>query len=316
MIVPVYNTEKYLDECIQSILNQSFTDFELLLIDDGSTDRSGEICDQYVTKDERVRVFHKENGGVSSARNMGLDEARGEWIAFVDSDDWVFPEWLQTFGELRKDVDLVVQGFETSGPLWDDKNCDLYHKRKHGFNYAGSTLEGMILLDSNAMQGYLWCKCFKRDVIERLSLRFDTRYNIWEDEEFCLRYFMHCNNMISTSKIGYFYFVPQWGKKYSDKNHLFELYQSMYQSVYEIFKGRINKITEHYLEKYIAELLWSYKRNDVDSKHKLIQFRRVVGKSILSTHLFFLTKWLIYLDRTNYFSNILLRIHVCLKHSC
>lgn len=77
VIVPVYNVEKYLDKCIQSILNQSFTDFELLLINDGSTDRSGAICDAYALQDERIRVFHKENGGVSSARNMGLDEAKG-----------------------------------------------------------------------------------------------------------------------------------------------------------------------------------------------------------------------------------------------
>ena len=91
VIVPVYNTEKYLGECVQSILNQIFTDFELLLIDDGSTDQSGAICDTYALQDKRVKVFHKENGGVSSARNMGLDEARGEWIVFVDSDDWVAP---------------------------------------------------------------------------------------------------------------------------------------------------------------------------------------------------------------------------------
>ena len=89
VIVPVYNTEKYLHRCIDSILLQTFTDFELLLIDDGSKDSSGAICDEYASKDNRVRVFHKENGGVSSARNLGLDNAKGEWIAFVDSDDWM-----------------------------------------------------------------------------------------------------------------------------------------------------------------------------------------------------------------------------------
>ena len=108
VIVPVYNTEKYLDECIQSILNQSFTDFELLLIDDGSTDRSGAICDQYAAKDERVRVFHTENGGVSSARNVGLDEAKGEWIAFVDSDDWVKSLFLENFIRYVDDVDIII----------------------------------------------------------------------------------------------------------------------------------------------------------------------------------------------------------------
>ena len=89
VIVPVYNTEKYLHRCIDSILAQTFTDFELLLIDDGSTDNSGTICDEYATKDSRVRVFHKKNGGVSSARNLGVDNAKGEWVTFVDSDDCV-----------------------------------------------------------------------------------------------------------------------------------------------------------------------------------------------------------------------------------
>ena len=87
--MPVYNTEKYLRRCVDSILAQTFTDFELLLINDGSTDSSGAICDEYTQKDSRVRVFHKENGGVSSARNIGLDNAKGEYIAFVDSDDYI-----------------------------------------------------------------------------------------------------------------------------------------------------------------------------------------------------------------------------------
>ena len=99
VIVPVYNTEKYLHRCIDSILNQTFTDFELLLINDGSTDSSSAICDEYAEKDCRVRVFHKPNGGVSSARNLGLEKAQGEWITFCDSDDRVYPTWLQNFAE-------------------------------------------------------------------------------------------------------------------------------------------------------------------------------------------------------------------------
>lgn len=87
VIVPVYNVEKLLQRCIDSILAQTFTDFELLLIDDGSKDKSGEICDEYAAKDSRIRVFHKQNGGVSTARNLGIDKAQGEWIYFVDSDD-------------------------------------------------------------------------------------------------------------------------------------------------------------------------------------------------------------------------------------
>lgn len=95
VIVPVYNVEYCLSRCIDSILSQTFTDFELLLIDDGSKDNSGNICDEYKFKDDRIRVFHKENGGVSSARNWGIANSYGEHIAFIDSDDWVGENYLE-----------------------------------------------------------------------------------------------------------------------------------------------------------------------------------------------------------------------------
>lgn len=110
IIVPVYNTEKYLDQCIQSVLAQTYTNWELLLIDDGSTDSSGAICDKYAAEDKRIRVFHKENGGVSSARNLGLDNAQGEWISFVDADDWIDKQCYQMVLDAHTDdeVDLVT----------------------------------------------------------------------------------------------------------------------------------------------------------------------------------------------------------------
>ena len=95
IIVPLYNAEQDLPRCIDSILAQSYTDFELLLIDDGSPDNCGAICDEYATRDSRVRVFHKKNGGVSSARNLGLENACGEYIAFIDSDDYVLNDYLE-----------------------------------------------------------------------------------------------------------------------------------------------------------------------------------------------------------------------------
>ena len=95
IIVPVYKAEQWLHRCVDSILAQTMTDFELLLIDDGSPDKSGEICDEYAAKDNRVRVFHKENGGVSSARNLGLDNAVGDFVMFVDSDDWIVSDCLE-----------------------------------------------------------------------------------------------------------------------------------------------------------------------------------------------------------------------------
>ena len=106
IIIPVYNAENYLRRCIDSVLSQSFTDFELILVDDGSKDKSPQICDEYASQDTRVRVIHKANGGVSAARNDGLDIAKGEYITFIDSDDWVERDYLSTLSNYR-DYDIV-----------------------------------------------------------------------------------------------------------------------------------------------------------------------------------------------------------------
>lgn len=109
VIVPVYNTEMYLRECIESVLFQTFSDFELLLINDGSTDSSGNICDEYAEKDSRVRVFHKENGGVTSARKLGILKSRGEYIFLLDADDYIYKNSLANlFTNMKEDYDLVI----------------------------------------------------------------------------------------------------------------------------------------------------------------------------------------------------------------
>lgn len=110
VIVPVYNTEKYLNRCVDSILAQTFTDFELILVDDGSTDGSGKMCDDYAGKDNRVKVFHKQNGGVASAKNLGIDNAIGEYINFIDSDDFVDENYLEVMYNANEECDMVIAG--------------------------------------------------------------------------------------------------------------------------------------------------------------------------------------------------------------
>ncbi len=119
VVVPVYKVESYLRRCVDSILAQTFKDFELILIDDACPDGSGAICDEYVKKDERVHVIHKINGGVSSARNAGIDVARGEWLCFVDSDDRVNDNYISFFGIDNEDAGMFIQGYIEVSP--DDK---------------------------------------------------------------------------------------------------------------------------------------------------------------------------------------------------
>ena len=146
VIVPVYNVAAYLPRCIDSILSQTWKDMEILLVDDGSTDESGRICDQYAEKDSRVRVIHKENGGLSSARNVGLDIAEGEYVAFVDSDDWIEPDMYAEMLALMKknNAKLCCAGrFDVNGDT-GEKTVGLCPKREEWV--SGEAFTGRMFL--------------------------------------------------------------------------------------------------------------------------------------------------------------------------
>lgn len=178
IIVPVYNVEKYLARCIDSILSQSFTDFELLLIDDGSKDGSGSICDDYAVKDARIRVFHKVNGGVSSARNLGLDNAKGEYAIFVDSDDYVLSTYFENFLKYRE-YDLVVSGFRRYGTIYDiicpevEKQIVIENQLYEEWGHSAV----------NFKYWYPWCKMFRLSVIQEFCIRFNE--SLFYSEDFC-----------------------------------------------------------------------------------------------------------------------------------
>lgn len=207
IIVPVYNTAKYLHRCLDSILQQSFKDFEVLLVDDGSTDNSGEICDEYAAKDSRIRVFHKENGGVSSARNVGLDNAVGEWVTFVDSDDELNFEGLGLDYEQLSNVDLILTAY--CGKI--GATCELNvveREENHDFK---------TFLSENLNYGIfsvVWGKFFRKEKIG--NLRFDVAMKIGEDTLFTLMFLNAINECKIVNTVTYIYNQPQnLQKKYS-----------------------------------------------------------------------------------------------------
>lgn len=310
IVIPVYNSEKTLHRCVDSILNQTFDDWELLLIDDGSKDSSGEICDDYAKKNKRIRVFHKENGGVSSARNLGLDNVCGEWITFCDSDDFVYSDWLNNYVEnIANDIDLICQGFECDGMLVDE----LKETKVFGLNYRGNVREGVLLLDEIHSLGYIWVKLFRRNVIDKNNLRFDEGFNYWEDQEFCFRYFCYIRNIVCTDKVGYFYFIPDWKSKYYNKNNMFYLYQSLFLSMIKLYDGNMNNLVVYFLDEYIGIVLSLYKEKNNLSKTYLKKCRNIIGKNVMKSHLFFFTKLAIYLDKTACFSDMILQFHMKFK---
>lgn len=226
VIVPVYNVEKYLHRCIDSILAQTYSDFELLLIDDGSKDSSGEICDEYAAKDSRVRVFHKENGGVSSARNLGLENAKGEYVTFCDSDDYVGEDWLDSYREvMHENVDLAIQGYYII-----DKDKTIKKKLSQSIGYAVDEKRRLIAtLMTQGVYGYLWVKLFCRKTIEDNHIRFDTNSTFREDEQFFSKYLEHVTSFRCIDKENYYYVLPTAEKTYGGDAcySLFPIFQSL-----------------------------------------------------------------------------------------
>lgn len=195
-VIPVYNVETYLRKCLDSILVQDYVDWEALLVDDGSTDASGLICDEYVDKDNRFHVFHKPNGGVSTARNMALDNAKGDWIWFVDSDDWIVPNALIVLNNAisrQKKCDLVLFGIK----YFNESYAEIGYEKRD--NIIGKSKDNTIDLGDYPPQNYL----IKRDIVERYNLRFTDGIATGEDLEFQYKYFMLCLNPISIEGILY-----------------------------------------------------------------------------------------------------------------
>ena len=227
IIVPVYNTEKYLARCIDSILAQTFTDFELILVNDGSKDNSGKICDEYAQKDSRIIVIHKENGGVSSARNKGIDVAQGDWISFVDSDDWISSDFLSSF---IYDADLIICGLE----LFGAKQVQHLPEEKRLQNKD----EISIWLTSNYSKSYIPSQCsklYRHDVIKKYNIRFNTTLIRCEDTLFNFEYLNYCNKIKLFKVAPYHYYIPNLDQTYPKYpisaqayyNHINALYNSI-----------------------------------------------------------------------------------------
>ncbi len=199
VIVPVYNVEEYLDRCISSIVGQTFSDFELILIDDGSVDKSGEICDSYAKEDCRIKVHHKSNSGVSAARNDGLELATGEYIVFIDSDDYVDKEYLQSFSSM--DSDVVICGF--------NRCCeDMILKEEFDVESGQKSITKEILLEfmEHKLFFTVWGKAIRSNVINgdsKITFRSDMCYG--EDTVFMMSVAERCHNITVLKECMYNY---------------------------------------------------------------------------------------------------------------
>ena len=204
IIVPVYKTEKYLDKCIESILNQTFKDFELILVDDGSPDNCGKICDEWAKKDDRIVVIHKENGGVSKARNTALDIIKGEYVGFVDSDDTIEPTMYEELYNnlIDSNAQISVCDFNFITPSGSQSNS---REPKIQVYESSEALE--IIFKSTPFAGHLCNKLFSADLFD--EVRLDEDICIFEDTLTVLRILMNPIKIAYFSKPLYNYYLHE-----------------------------------------------------------------------------------------------------------
>ncbi|MCQ9626454.1 glycosyltransferase [Cetobacterium somerae] len=230
IIVPVYKVELYLRKCIDSILNQTFKDFELILVDDGSPDRCGEICDEYRKKDNRIKVLHKKNGGLSSARNAGLDIAKGDYIGFVDSDDWIESDMYEVLYNLciENNSEIGVINYQIVYPdrQKNKKNSDLKI-----FNKKEAMDE---ILKGRYFEEIVWSKLFKKEAIEKIRFKEHIKY---EDTDFTYRVIHKCEKISYLGKSLYNYLIREGSTMDMISKEIVLDYIYIYDEMYEFYKN-------------------------------------------------------------------------------
>lgn len=271
IIVPAYNCESTLNRCVESVLSQQFKDFELLLVDDGSTDGTPALCDAYAAKDSRVRAFHKPNGGVSSARNMGLDNAEGEWITFVDSDDVLAENALQLIYDVTahqdsKRPDLIVE------------NLMIIHHNEPAFALYGPELYTVSQLYHQGLWGAVWNKTFSRSIIEEYKVRFDESLRFSEDCLFVAEYCGHLSSkkLAYIEKPCYIQYEPEsYGRKY-DKYKSFGYNLDLY-----VKTKRVNRECSKTMVDGLVMSLCDGIRNGEEEPKNIKRFKDAVGEDIV-----------------------------------
>ncbi len=241
IIVPVYNAQDTIHRCVDSILNQEYSDFELILVNDGSKDLSGSICDEYATRDARVTVIHKENTGVSDTRNVGIEAAEGEYLQFVDADDWITADAtkLMVREATGRNCELVITDFyRVVGKRASHKGSI----KEEGEMTRAELAEHMKDNPADFYYGVLWNKLFRKDIIIRHRIRMDENVSWCEDFLFNLEYLLHVNKVYILT-VPVYYYLKTEGSLVSQslnmsvmirtKLHVFEYYNNFYKNLYD-----------------------------------------------------------------------------------
>ena len=267
VIIPVYNAERYLNKCVDSLLNQTFSNFEVLLIDDGSVDKSCVICDAYAKQDSRVKVFHKKNGGVASSRQLGLDNAKGDYIIHADPDDFVEKTMLEEMYQAikKENADILITDF-----------IYYYHNKQDYCEQSPKTANSRELIVDilcHKHKGYVWNKLIKRESIDKHNAHFIADIDLSEDDLFCVQMMKDNDVKIAYLPKAYYYYAQDVNPHSYTHNFTQRIYDSNDKFIKELAKydfgiGYSVRLTEFALRCFSYHALSSREFYDRFNKEK------------------------------------------------
>ncbi len=318
IIIPVYNVEGYLQRSLESVINQTYENLEILVIDDGSTDQSNEICDEYAKKDSRIRVLHKKNGGVSSARNLGIELAKGDYILFFDSDDFLEKDsveyMIQMFNH-NNDVDLVIGNYAIKFDDGQEKKIDKIKKDKFMTNEEFyEIVHEMLPVMAN--------KLYRKSIIKEHNLRFPS-LKVAEDLNFYLKYILFATNIFVINKVLYKYCIVKNSSSRTFDTRCLDTFYSFddlknFMKNYELSENFIKLVARIELIYYNFGFSTIVRcRNKIDRKmmikefyrrtENLKQLKKIAGDKCLDVYIklkikrIFLPLFIVYRKIRNYF---------------
>lgn len=241
IVVPVYNVQDYINRCVESLTKQTYKNLEIILVDDGSTDNSPKMCDDLAKKDNRIKVIHKKNGGVSSARNVGIDNAKGEYISFVDSDDWIDETFCEEMYNtlISNNTDYIMCGYKR---VYEDGHMDSFNDDNSIITIDSDTFTNKVL-DVEPGYGFVHMKMLKRDKIGKV--RFNESLKVGEDALFNIQLCENIDKVTIFSKplYNYFFNANSLVRKY-DSNYVNKYYESM-EAMYNFLGDKNNKVYKY-----------------------------------------------------------------------
>lgn len=270
IIIPAYNVDEYLEECVHSLLCQTYTNYEVVIIDDGSTDNTYDVGKRLTVESAKVKLFHQENQGVSIARNVGMQKANGEFFIFVDADDIVAPQYIETLVACVKKSDMGMVGFTSEREKIATKVS------LNTVDIQASNMMESILCEAN-YDGYLWNKIFQRKIIEKNNLKFQKNIVVWEDLLFVLQYLKNCDKVTISGEKLYYY---RYREGSAVNNTRLDKYRSKYEVMEKIKKQNFG-YTEHSRKKIsflYFETMFSYLNQILIRENKSNKLNEILSK--------------------------------------